>query len=180
MKRFIITLLVVLGVTSMTEASEFYSFKVPDINGATLNFETFKGKAVLVVNVASRCGFTSQYDALQSLYESKKDNGLVILGVPSNDFMQELKTDEDIAEFCRANYGVTFPMTTKLKVRRSPVHPLYAFLQSSNPDVTNKVSWNFNKYLVSKEGKVLAHYGSRVKPDSAELVSAVKTELGIQ
>ena len=179
-RLFLAVLALVLGVTTMTRASDFYSFEVPDLNGVTLNFERFKGKAVLVVNVASRCGFTPQYDALQKLYEENKDDGLVILGVPSNDFMQELKTDDDIAAFCRANYGVTFPMTTKLKVRRLPVHPLYRFLKSSNPEVTNKVSWNFNKYLVNKEGKVVAHFGSRVRPDSAELVSAIKTELELK
>lgn len=163
----------------MTKASEFYSFSVPDLKGATLNFETFKGKSVLVVNVASRCGFTGQYEGLQKLYETYKDDGLVILGVPSNDFMQELKTDDAIAEFCQANYGVTFPMTTQLKVRRSPLHPLYEFLKSSNPDVTNKVSWNFNKYLVNKEGQVVAHFGSRVKPEALELKTAIREVLEI-
>lgn len=178
MNRILITILgLLLGVSTMTTASEFYSFSVPDLKGTTLNFESFKGQPVLIVNVASRCGFTSQYKGLQSLYESFKEEGLVVLGVPSNDFMQELKTDDAIAEFCQANYGVTFPMTTQLKVRRSPLHPLFTFLKSSNPEVTNKVSWNFNKYLVDRDGRVVAHFGSRVSPESAGLKSAIKSVL---
>lgn len=164
-------------MSTMTQASEFYSLEVPDLKGVTLDFDTFKGKTVLVVNVASKCGFTSQYDGLQTLYEAFKDKGLIVLGVPSNDFMQEFKTDAAIAEFCRSTYGVTFPMTTQLKVRRTPLHPLYVFLTTSNPEVSQKVSWNFNKYLVTKEGEVVAHFGSRVSPDSPELLAAIKTEL---
>ncbi len=174
-KKIILVGMIAIGVMSLsTQAEEafFYSFQIPDINGVTINFSDFKGRPVLVVNVASKCGFTKQYAGLQALHKTYKDKGLVIVGVPSNDFRQELDSNKEIQEFCSLTYGVEFIMTTSLHVKKSPRHPLYDYLAE-----TKKVSWNFNKYLISADGKDVTHFGSIVKPDSKELVLAIETSL---
>ncbi len=136
-----------------------------------VNLCQYSDQVVLVVNVASRCGYTYQYSSLQKLYEDYKDNGFVVLGVPSRDFMQEYSDEGDVAEFCSTEYGVDFPMFATSKVRGNKANPLYKKLIAQSGV---SPSWNFNKYLVSREGKVISTFGSRVKPDSPELISKIE------
>jgi glutathione peroxidase len=130
------------------------------------------GKTVLVVNTASFCGFTPQFEGLEALYQRYKDDGLMILGFPSDDFNQESDSAAETAEVCFINYGVTFPMTSVIKVKGADAHPIFQKLH-----VKGEPQWNFNKYLVSKSGEVLAHYGSTVNPDSATLIQAIEQQL---
>ena len=137
----------------------------------TVNLCKFEEKVILVVNVASRCGYTYQYATLQKLYEEYKEKDFVILGVPSRDFMQEYSNEEDVAEFCSTEYGVNFPMFATAKVRGKKAHPFYRKL-AEQTGVSPK--WNFNKYLISRDGSVVSTYGSSVKPDSVELTSDIE------
>ncbi len=130
------------------------------------------GKTVLVVNTASFCGFTPQFEGLEALYQRYKDEGLMIVGFPSDDFNQESDSAAETAEVCFINYGVTFPMTSVIKVKGADAHPIFQKLH-----VKGEPQWNFNKYLVSKSGEVLAHYGSTVDPDSATLIQAIEQQL---
>ncbi len=157
-----------------------YDFAAKDINGGEVSLESYKGKVLLIVNVASKCGFTPQYEGLQKLYETHKDQGLVVLGFPANDFLwQEPGTDSEIKAFCTTTYGVTFPMFAKISVKGSGQHPLYAFLtdKKANPSVNGKISWNFNKFLIGRDGRVIRQFGSRDKPLGDEMVKAVKAAL---
>ena len=140
----------------------------------TKNLCEYEGKALLVVNVASRCGYTYQYAGLQELYESYKDEDFLVIGIPSRDFLQEYSDESDVAEFCSTEYGVDFPMFSTVKVRGKKAHPFYKKL-TAETGVTP--SWNFNKYLISKDGKVISTYGSKVKPDSQELIAAIESIL---
>jgi glutathione peroxidase len=137
----------------------------------TVNLCKFEEKVILVVNVASRCGYTYQYASLQKLYEEYKDEDFVILGIPSRDFMQEYSNEEDVAEFCSTEYGVNFPMFATAKVRGKKAHPFYKKLADES-GISPK--WNFNKYLISRDGSVVSTYGSSVKPDSVELTSNIE------
>tara|TARA_X000000950_G_C13758424_1_gene595749 strand:- start:384 stop:878 length:495 start_codon:yes stop_codon:yes gene_type:complete len=137
----------------------------------TVNLCKFEEKVILVVNVASRCGYTYQYATLQKLYEEYKDEDFVILGIPSRDFMQEFSNEEDVAEFCSTEYGVNFPMFATAKVRGKKAHPFYKKLADES-GISPK--WNFNKYLISRDGSVVSTYGSSVKPDSVELTSDIE------
>ena len=137
----------------------------------TVNLCKFEEKVILVVNVASRCGYTYQYATLQKLYEEYKDEDFVILGIPSRDFMQEYSNEEDVAEFCSTEYGVNFPMFATAKVRGKKAHPFYKKLKAESGF---EPSWNFNKFLINKNGTVASTYGSGVKPDSPDLISAIE------
>jgi glutathione peroxidase len=130
------------------------------------------GKTVLIVNTASFCGYTPQFKGLEALYQRYKDEGLVVLGFPSDDFNQEADDAAEIAEMCFINYGVSFPMTSEIKVKGSAAHPIFKVLASKG-----EPRWNFNKYLISKQGEVIAHYDSTVTPDSAQFISAVEQQL---
>ena len=144
--------------------------------GKTENLcEAYAGKVVLVVNTASQCGYTPQYEGLEALYKSYKDKGLVVLGFPSDQFGgQEFADDKEIAKFCKANFGVSFPMFGKSDVKGSDANPLFKDLIAS----TGKPpSWNFNKYLIGRDGKTVQHFGSNTKPQSDELTKAVEAEL---
>ena len=137
----------------------------------TVNLCSYEDQVLLVVNVASRCGYTYQYASLQKLYEEYKDDGFVVLGVPSRDFMQEYSSEEDVAEFCSTEYGVNFPMLATSKVRGPKASALYKKLIKQSGF---SPSWNFNKYLISRDGSVVSTYGSTVKPDSIELISKIE------
>ena len=137
----------------------------------TVNLCKFEEKVILVVNVASRCGYTYQYATLQKLYEEYKDEDFVILGIHSRDFMQVYSNEEDVAEFCSTEYGVNFPMFATAKVRGKKAHPFYKKLADES-GISPK--WNFNKYLISRDGSVVSTYGSSVKPDSVELTSDIE------
>ena len=137
----------------------------------TVNLCEYEDQVVMVVNVASRCGYTYQYASLQNLYEEYKDEGFVVLGVPSRDFFQEYSSEEDVAEFCSTEYGVNFPMFATSKVRGSKASPLYKKLIAASGE---EPSWNFNKYLISRDGQLIYKYGSKVKPDSPELIKQIE------
>lgn len=130
------------------------------------------GKTVLIVNTASFCGYTPQFKGLEALYQRYKDEGLVVLGFPSDDFNQEADDAAEIAEMCFINYGVSFPMTSEIKVKGNAAHPIFKVLASKG-----EPRWNFNKYLISKQGEVIAHYDSTVTPESAQFISAVEQQL---
>ncbi|MFO0935077.1 MAG: glutathione peroxidase [Gemmataceae bacterium] len=156
------------------------SFKLNGLDGKVVDLSTYKGKVVLLVNVASQCGYTPQYEGLQKLYEDYSKDGLVVVGVPSNDFgRQEPGSDEEIAAFCKSNYKVTFPMLSKVAVKGDAKTPLYKFLteKETNPEFSGEVSWNFEKFLIGRDGKVVGRYKSKVTPTSDEMIKAVKTEL---
>jgi len=149
----------------------FYSYKATDIKGVEHTMSEYKDKVVLVVNVASKCGFTSQYEGLQKLYEKYEKEGLVILGFPSNQFKeQEPGTAEEIQNFCKVNYGVTFPLYEKIDVNGHHAHPLYTFLKKEATGFLGSegIKWNFTKFLVDTKGNVLKRYGSSTKPESID------------
>ena len=156
-------------------------FTVKNIEGREVALSEYKGKVILIVNVASRCGFTPQYEGLQKLHERYKDAGLVVLGFPANNFMnQEPGSDAEILEFCSARFHVTFPMFSKISVKGPDIHPLYKFLTSeeTNPGHAGAISWNFNKFLIGRDGAALARFGSRDAPESSEVMQAVEKALG--
>lgn len=164
-------------------ASSIYDFTIPDIDGKKVNLSQYRGKVVLVVNVASRCGFTPQYAGLESLYMKYKDQGFVILGFPANNFMgQEPGTNEEIKNFCSAKYDVTFPMFSKISVKGSDMHPLYKFLtdKGTDPQFGGDIKWNFNKFLIGRDGKVIARFEPPIKPESDQVVQAIEAALKAQ
>ncbi len=144
-----------------------YAFVAKDIDGRERSLSEFAGKVLLIVNVASKCGFTPQYKNLQALYTRFKDRGFEILGFPSNDFMrQEPGTEAEIKSFCTLNYGVTFPMFSKISVKGRGIHPLYAFLtdKATDPQFPGHISWNFNKFLLDRKGNIIARFDSKDDP----------------
>lgn len=158
------------------EGNSIYNFTVLDIDGNEVSLSEYRGKVVLIVNVASRCGFTPQYEGLQKIYSEYKEKGLVVLGFPANNFRgQEPGTNEEIKEFCSINYGVTFPLFSKMSVAGDDIHPLYQYLTSSetNPDFGGKITWNFNKFLIDPSGRIIARFDSKEKPESEKIISAI-------
>ncbi len=159
------------------EVKSIHDFVVKSIDDKDVALADHKGKVLLIVNVASKCGFTGQYEGLQKLYKTYKDQGFLVLGFPANDFLsQEPGSNTEIQQFCTLNYGVTFPMFAKISVKGKDVHPLYAYLTSkeTNPEFGGAIAWNFNKFLIGPDGKVVARFGSRTKPEDRELVEAVE------
>ena len=157
-----------------------YDFTMKDTGGRDVKLEQFRGKVVMLVNVASKCGYTPQYDGLQKIYEQYKDRGFVILGFPANNFgAQEPGTNEEIVEFCRINYGVKFPIFSKISVKGEDKHPLYKYLTETetNPEFSGEVKWNFNKFLVGREGKIIARFESADKPEDAKVTAAIEAAL---
>jgi glutathione peroxidase len=149
------------------------------LDGKPENLGDYKGNVLLMVNVASRCGLTPQYKGLQTLYERYQGRGLEILGFPANNFMgQEPGTNEEIATFCEMNYGVTFPVFSKISVKGDDMHPLYNELTSMPEPIGGEVLWNFQKYLVNRDGEVVAKFGPRTEPEDAELVGKIEELLG--
>jgi glutathione peroxidase len=178
----IISLMVVIAIFGAEEQNmhSIYNFDMINIKGDTLKLSEYAGKVTLIVNTASKCGFTYQYEGLEKLYKTYKDQGFVILGFPANNFLkQEPGSDVEIANFCSINYGVTFPMFSKISVRGKSIHPLYEYLTSkdTNPEFSGKISWNFNKFLISRDGKIINRFGSRVKPENEDLIKAIEEAL---
>jgi len=156
-----------------------YQFKVEDINGNQFDFSTLAGKKIMIVNTASKCGFTPQYKDLQMLYEKYKDKNFIIVGFPSNDFLwQEPGSNQDIAAFCQKNYGVTFPMMAKITVTGRKKHPLYKFLteKSKNGLEDSKVKWNFQKYLIDNQGFLYKKFASSTNPMDKEITEWIENE----
>jgi len=162
----------------MTKASHaIYDFKVEDIQGNTFDMKSLKGKKVMIVNTASECGLTPQFEQLQSLYSEYKDKNFIIIGFPSNDFMgQDPGTNKEIASFCQLNYGVTFPMMSKIKVKGEGIHPLFKYLttKSENGLGDFKVEWNFQKFLINEEGQLVKVISPRTLPTDAEIKDWIK------
>jgi glutathione peroxidase len=167
------------GARAEEAVKTVYAFKLNDIDGKPVGLDTYNGKVLLVVNVASKCGFTGQYEGLEKLYAATKDKGLIVLGFPSNDFMgQEPGSEAEIKQFCTSRYNVTFPMFSKIKVKGEGKAPLYKFLtEEQSADLNGEVSWNFNKFLIGRDGKVVARFGSKTKPDDADLRAAIDRAL---
>ncbi|GAB4183334.1 MAG: glutathione peroxidase [Calditrichia bacterium] len=155
-----------------------YQFRILDINKQPVDWEKYKGKVILVVNVASKCGFTKQYAGLQKLYEKYKGRGLVIMGFPCNDFGgQEPGTNDEIKQFCAVNFGVTFPMMDKIKVLGPDKAPLYEWLTNNPTTGKGDIGWNFEKFLIGKDGKVIKRFKSAVAPESKEVIDAIEQAL---
>jgi len=157
-----------------------YGFTMQNIDGKPVDLSQFRGKVTMVVNVASKCGFTPQYEGLEKIYEKYKDQGFVILGFPANNFGgQEPGTNDQIKEFCTLNYGVTFPMFAKISVKGSDKHPLYRYLtsQKTNPEFGGEITWNFNKFLIGRDGTILNRFDSKVTPESETIVQSVERAL---
>lgn len=184
--RFLILCFLCSGCATQKEVPQvktLYDIEVDSIAGETLKLQAYEGKVLLIVNTASKCGFTGQYEGLQALYNEHKDRGLVVLGFPSNDFLrQEPGTNEEIQTFCKVNYGVTFPLFAKISVKGKAQHPLYSYLTraETNPEFKGKVTWNFNKFLIAHNGSIVGRFGSRTKPQDPKLVTALEAALGGQ
>jgi len=154
-----------------------YDFTLPDIDGQQTSLGSFRGKVLMLVNVASKCGFTPQYAGLERLYGRYRQRGLEILGFPANDFLrQEPGSNEQIKAFCTLNYGVNFPMFAKISVKGRRIHPLYKYLtdKTSNPEFGGGITWNFTKFLVDRMGHLVGRFSPREEPESERLVSAVE------
>jgi len=169
----------VMIMAGSARAASIYDFTLPSIDGKPMPLAEFKGKVVLVVNVASRCGFTPQYSALESLYEKYKDQGFVVVGFPANNFgAQEPGSNQEIKTFCSRKYNVTFPMYGKVSVKGDDQTPLYKYLtRQTGPAIAGDIKWNFTKFLVDRKGNVVQRFDSAVTPDSKEVVSAVEKQL---
>lgn len=149
-----------------------------DIDGKATNLGAFAGKTILLVNVASHCGYTPQYEALEAIHEKYKDRGFTVVGVPCNDFgAQEPGSNKEIKEFCSSKYNVTFPMMDKVHVKGPEQHPLYAYLTGKDAAYPGDIKWNFGKFLIGPDGKVLKRWDSATKPDSKEVTDAIEASL---
>ena len=175
-------LLCMLCCAAMLVAAEktVYDFTLNSIDGQPAPLAAYKGKVVLLVNVASRCGYTPQYSALESSYEKYKDRGFVIVGIPANNFgAQEPGSNQEIKSFCSSKYHVTFPMMAKVSVKGDDITPLYQFLtdKSSNPQSGGEIKWNFTKFLIGPDGRVITRFEPEMTPDSPQVTSAIEEAL---
>lgn len=169
--------------TAAPTQRSIYEFSMRDIDGRDVRLDAYEGKVIMIVNVASKCGYTPQYEGLEAVYRKYKDQGFVVLGFPANNFMgQEPGTEADIKEFCSTKYGVTFPMFAKISVTGKDQHPLYTYLTSkeTDPEFGGDISWNFNKFLLDRSGKIVARFGSKETPDSEPVVSGIEKYLEVR
>ncbi|MDX9880621.1 MAG: glutathione peroxidase [Prolixibacteraceae bacterium] len=176
---FLIIALLLLSPAAFSQGKTFHSFVVKDINGNDFDLASLKGKKVLVVNTASKCGLTPQYKILQAIYETYGGEKFTIIGFPANNFKeQEPGANEEIAAFCEKNYGVTFPMMSKISVKGSDMHPVYQWLtqKSKNGVMDSEVSWNFQKYLIGENGQLVDFVAPREKPDNERIIKWIKEE----
>lgn len=167
-----------MGITTLfSQEKTIYDFNVKTINGDTISLANFKGKKVMIVNTASKCGFTPQYEQLEAIYKKYKDKDFVILGFPSNDFLhQEPGSNKEIAAFCKENYGVTFPMMSKIHVKGDDMTPLYKYLTTGdlNGYKDAKIKWNFQKFLIGRSGKLERIYYSKTVPDDPQIIEWIE------
>jgi glutathione peroxidase len=170
---------ILIMATSLFAGSGLYSFTLNSIDGKATPLADYKGKVLLIVNVASQCGYTPQYSALEAIYEKYKDRGFVIVGFPANNFgAQEPGTNEEIKTFCSRKYNVTFPMYAKISVKGSDQAPLYAYLtKETGKGIAGEIQWNFTKFLVDRNGNVVQRFEPAVTPDSTEVTTAVEKQL---
>jgi len=174
--KWIITV-TLLAMINLLSAQTIYDYKVEDISGNTFDMASLKGKKVMIVNTASKCGLTPQYEQLEELYKKYKDQDFVIVGFPANNFMkQEPGSNEEIESFCKKNYGVSFPMMSKISVKGNDMHPLYKFLTDKdlNKLENNEVKWNFQKYLIDENGKLVKVIGPRTLPNDTEITNWIE------
>jgi glutathione peroxidase len=176
--KYLLSLLTVAVLSAFTLKGDpsIHSFKVKSIEGGTIDFAKFKGKKILIVNTASKCGYTPQYEALQKISDEYKDK-LVVVGFPANNFGgQEPGADEEIQEFCKARFGVKFPLSSKVSVKGEDMAPIYKWLtqKSENGVLDANIAWNFNKFLLDENGKMIAYFPSKVKPDDEEILKYLK------
>lgn len=177
MKMSFIASIAVMATLSL-RASSLYDIPVKDIDGKNSSLSAYKGKVMLIVNVASRCGYTPQYDGLEAIHEKYRAKGFAVLGFPCNQFGgQEPGTNEEIKQFCSSKYHVTFPMYDKIEVNGEHRHPLYVELAGEKSPFPGDIKWNFGKFLVGKDGKILKRFDSKVKPDSPEMTEAIEAAL---
>ena len=172
----IVATFLLIAASLVCNAQSIHSFKVKSIDGKEIDFASFKGKKILIVNTASKCGNTPQYEALEKVYKQNKGK-LVIIGFPCNQFGgQEPGTNEEIVSFCQKNYGVTFPLADKIDVGGAQIAPVYHWLtqKSKNGVLDATIKWNFNKFLLDENGKMIAYFPSNTKPDSEEILSYLK------
>ncbi len=154
-------------------AKSFHDFSVESITGKEIKLSEYKNKVVLLVNTASQCGFTPQYSGLQKIYDRYKEDGFIVLGVPSDDFNQELSTNSDVKKFCEIRYGVNFPMTSIQKIKGNDAHPIYKWI-ADNVSVIGQPRWNFHKFLIGKDGEIVNWYSSMTSPTSESFVKDVE------
>ena len=162
------------------DAASIYDFTMKDIDGNDVRLDKYKGSVVMIVNTASRCGYTPQYEGLQKIYDKYKDRGFVVLGFPANNFMgQEPGTEKEIKDFCTLKYNVKFPMFSKISVTGSDQHPLYGYLtnKKTNTSFGGDISWNFNKFLIDRRGRLVGRFGSKDKPEDAGVTAAIENLL---
>jgi glutathione peroxidase len=178
MKTFALLFAFSLMTTFAVRAADIYDIPVKDIDGTATNLSAYKGKVLLIVNVASKCGFTPQYTALEATYKKYSGQGFVILGFPCNQFGgQEPGSDEVIKEFCTSKYFITFPLFDKIEVNGANRHPLYVTLAGESSPFPGNIKWNFTKFVIGKDGKILNRFDSKVKPDSPEITAAIEAAL---
>ena len=172
--KYIIAFYFLFFVTmAESNTKSFHDFSIETIEGDKLELSDYKNKVVLLVNTASKCGFTPQYAGLQTIYDRYKNEGFVVLGVPSNDFNQEFGKDADVKEFCEIRFGVNFPLTKITNVRGDDAHPIYQWI-SENVSVIGTPRWNFHKYLIGKDGQIINWYSSMTSPTSESLLNEVE------
>ena len=175
---FLLSIVMFLFKTSATANNDkmLYDFSIESITGEMINFNNYKNKVILVVNTASYCGFTRQYDELQELWDLYKDKGLIVLGVPSNSFNQEKKNNSDVKEFCEVNFNINFPLTTITEVKGKNAHELFKWAKD-NHGKSAVPKWNFHKILINKEGKIEDAFASYTKPMSKKLIKSIESIL---
>mgnify|MGYP001187095728 CR=1 FL=1 len=175
---FLLSIVMFLFKTSATANNDkmLYDFSIESITGEMINFNNYKNKVILVVNTASYCGFTKQYDELQELWDLYKDKGLIVLGVPSNSFNQEKKNNSDVKEFCEVNFNINFPLTTITEVKGKNAHELFKWAKD-NHGKSAVPKWNFHKILINKEGKIENTFASFIKPMSKKLIKSIESIL---
>lgn len=174
---FLLSALLLLQMTA-AQAGSIYDIKLKNIDGKDTTLAAHKGKVLLIVNVASKCGYTKQYAGLEALYQKYKDQGLVVLGFPCNQFGgQEPGTNEEIKQFCSSKYSVTFPLYDKLEVNGANRHPLYDFLAGEKSPFPGDIKWNFGKFVISRDGKIAKRFGSSTAPESEDLTKEIQAAL---
>lgn len=179
MKILITVLFLAMMVSTNENDDSIYDFKLKSIDGEETELSEYSGKVLLIVNTASECGFTPQYDGLQDVYDKYKEDGFYVLGFPANNFGgQEPGTDEEIAEFCSVNFNIQFPMFSKVSVKGDDIHPLFEYLTTAeNRDFSGEIGWNFEKFLIDKDGNLVRRFRSKVEPDSDELTESIESAL---
>jgi glutathione peroxidase len=178
MKKLSLIASLFLSITASSQAGSLYDIPLKNLDGADTSLKPYEGKVLLIVNVASKCGLTPQYEGLEAAYQKYRDQGLVVLGFPCNQFgSQEPGTPAEIKEFCSSTYGVTFPMFEKIEVNGEGRHPLYVELAGDRSPFPGRIKWNFNKFLIGRDGKILARYEPKVAPQSDEVTAAIEKAL---